>query len=389
MGKSVYEKIVNLPSPIAKAIIDISDFMKSPKLCLENRKQIRQFFRCKESLTAVGTEAMTSKDRRAWEKGLLYYAISSPRAARKIADNLCNATVSCLKERRLSDSDAPVFLCVVKNDLERIKLSYEHHKSIGITDFVYIDNGSTDGTLEWLLSQEVSVYQTFDPFIMWAKVAWVSKVISHLGFDRWYLILDSDELFAYPGCEKHPITEYVAYLEKRSITRAESFMLDMYSKEELFQGAKDAAGIKEQNRYFDTDSYQQKYCLHYKKILGGPRERIFGNPKSVEMLQNKYALVFYRRGDIYRYHYVSPYLDNFRTECNSALLHYKFVGGDYEKYVTIANNGNYANGSQLYKDIVRVVEENGQKISFFGDHSAEYQNSESLLLHPFIEDWRA
>lgn len=388
MGKSIYEKVVNLPAPIAKKIIDFSDFIKTPKLCIENRRQIRQFFQKHKKIAVIGEEELSYKDRRTWEKGLLYYAISSPRAARKIADNFCNCKLECKKSVEFHSSNKPIFLCVVKNDLERVKLSYEHHKAIGIEDFVYIDNGSSDGTFEWLLQQDVTVYQTLDAFIMWAKVAWVSKVITHIGFDRWYLILDSDELFSYPGCEDKQIDEYVACLEMQGIKRAESFMLDMYSREELFQGAKTAKEIKEQLRYFDVDSYQEKYCMHYKKILGGPRERIFGNPDSVEMLQNKYALVYYQRGDIYRYHYVSPYLANFGSECSSVLLHYKFIGGDLEKYISIAQSGNYANGSQLYKDIVQVVEQEDRKLSFYEDNSVEYQSSESLLLHPIVRDWR-
>jgi hypothetical protein len=129
-------------------------------------------------------------------------------------------------------------------------------------------------------------------------------------------------------------------------------------------------------------------CLHYRKIVGGPRERLFAEKGGMEMLQNKYPLVYLKRGDVYRYHYVSPYRDNFPPCCTSALLHYKFIGGDWEKYIAIANNGNYANGSQLYKDIVRVVEERGQELSFYGEHSVEYRNSESLFKHPLIKDWR-
>lgn len=393
MGKSIYEKIVQLPAPIAKSVIDISDFMKSPKLCLENRKQIRQMFKNTKSIYTIENQKLSDRERKVWKKGLLYYALSSPRAARKIADNFCRCQLQCKKEagwtkEAFQNKENPIYICVVKNDLERIKLSYQHHRSIGVEQFVYIDNGSSDGTLEWLLEQDVTVYQTLEPFIMWAKVAWVSKVISHIGFNRWYLIMDSDELFAYPGCESRNIREYISYLTSKKITRAESFMLDMYGKEDLFSGNGKAEDIKMRYRYFDTDSYQEKFCLHYKKILGGPRERIFGNEKGVEMLQNKYALIYYQAADIYRYHYVCPYLNNFGSQCSSVLLHYKFVGGDYEKYAQIADNGNYANGSQLYKDIVRVVESKKRKLSFFGTSSVGYENSESLLKHPLIKEWR-
>lgn len=392
MKKSIYEVILKLPWPMTKFITDLSDFLKSPKLCIENRRQIRKLFREHQTIWETADHQMNARDIKTWEKGLLYYAISSPRAARKIADNFCRCRLQCTKEAEwLSKGNGsaadPVFICVVKNDLERIKLSFEHHKKIGVKQFVYIDNGSTDGTLEWLMEQNVTIYQVLAPFIMWSKVAWISKVVNRIGFERWYLILDSDELFVYPGCEDHKITEYISYLTKEKCNRALSFMLDMYAKGNLFSGASKASDILTEFCYFDTDSYTQKNCMHYRKIVGGPRERLFANENSMEMLQNKYALVFLKRGEIYRFHYVSPYKENFGLECTSALLHYKFIDGDYEKYVSIAKEGNYANGSRLYKDIVRVLEENAGDMTFYGERSAEYNNSYDLLKNPLVHEW--
>lgn len=388
MKKKIYNFILSLPWPICKLFIDLSDFCKDPSLCLINRKQIKQFFKENKDIAELDDKKMTAKDIKMWEKAFLYYAISSPRAARKIADNFCKCSLKTLKEDTMVSVDSPIYLCVVKDDLERIKMSYEHHSKIGVKHFVYIDNGSTDGTLEWLMQQEnVSVYQTLDSFIMWAKVAWISKVITHIGFDRWYLVLDSDELFVYPGCEEKPIQEYVSCLERKGITRDLSFMLDMYATGKLFEAGDEGNTIYEKYRYFDGDSYKRENCLHYQKIMGGPRQRLFAKAGSMEMLQNKYPLVYYKRGEVYRYHYVSPYKQNFGTECTSALLHYKFLDGDYEKYVKIANDGNYANGSRLYKDIVKEIEEN-ESLSFFDKDSIRYNSSKDLLRHELISDWK-
>lgn len=388
MRRKVYDWILSLPWFLCRLIIDISDFCKAPILCVTNRKQIRQFFRETTEIFELDDRKLTRAEYRVWEKGLLYYAISSPRAARKIADNFCRCRLKALKESEMPAVDAPIFLCVVKDDLERIKMSYEHHKGIGVKYFVYIDNGSTDGTLEWLLQQEnVSVYQTLDSFIMWAKVAWISKVIQHYGFDRWYLIVDSDELFVYPDCETKPIQEYISFLERKEITRDFSFMLDMYGTGKLFESGDEKSTIRQKYCYFDGDSYKKENCLHYQKIMGGPRQRLFARAGSMEMLQNKYPLVFFKRGEVYRYHYVSPYKQNFGTECTSALLHYKFLDGDYEKYVKIAKDGNYANGSRLYKDIVKEMEEN-ESLSFFAKDSIRYSSSVDLLKHELISDWR-
>ena len=57
-------------------------------------------------------------------------------------------------------SDSVILICCVYNDARRIKKVYEHHKTIGVSHFVFVDNMSDDGTTQWLLSQDVDVYQT-------------------------------------------------------------------------------------------------------------------------------------------------------------------------------------------------------------------------------------
>ncbi|MGN1167814.1 MAG: glycosyltransferase family 2 protein [Lachnospiraceae bacterium] len=369
-----------------KWMIDARDFIRSPKLCLTERKTIQNFFAQTPEIMDITGEKMKKEDIDVWKNALLYYAISSPRFAKKIAEQFCCCSVVLEKEKQFEDASDPIYLCVVKDDLKRIQMSYEHHKSIGIKNFVFIDNGSTDGTYEWLMEQDVCVCRTMDKFIMWAKVAWISKVINYFGFERWYLILDSDELFAYPGMEEQPITEYVKYLKQHGYERAFSFMLDMYSKEAIFEGDS-GEDIKEAYRYFDTDTYKLGSCMHYQKIVGGPRERLLTDENRMEMLQNKYPLVFYRKGDIYRYHYVSPFEKNFGMPCTSALLHYKFLNGDLEKYKKIAADGNYAQGSQLYKKTLHALE-GKDKFSFYSNHSAAYDTSEDLLRCEMINDWR-
>lgn len=369
-----------------KLFVDIRDFCRSPYLCVKMRQEIRENFAKKDAIEEVSGELMSREDQEIWKKAFLYYAVSSPRFARKIAVWFCNCKVSFLKKKEFDDPKDPIFVCVVKDDLERIKMSYEHHRRIGVNNFVYIDNGSSDGTLEWLLEQDVCVCQTFDDFIMWSKVAWVSKIVNYYGFDRWYLILDSDELFAYPGLEQHPIQEYVEHLVNKGIERDLSFMLDMYSNQVLFE-KKEEETIWQAFRFFDKDTYSLGKCLHYQKIKGGPRERLMKLEGGIDMLQNKYPLVYMQRGDVYRYHFVSPYQKNFGMQCTSVLMHYKFLNGDLEKYQKIAEDGNYAHGSQLYKEALSVWEKN-ENLSFYSEHSAEYKTSEDLLQCSIVSDWK-
>lgn len=76
-----------------------------------------------------------------------------------------------LKELKLSSKgieqvspDDPIMVCCVKNDLERIKKVVEHHTKIGVKHMVFVDNESTDGTREWLQTQEVDLYGIDEPY---------------------------------------------------------------------------------------------------------------------------------------------------------------------------------------------------------------------------------
>ena len=60
-----------------------------------------------------------------------------------------------------------------------------------------------------------------------------------------------------------------------------------------------------------------------------------------------------------------------------ALLHYKFLPGDLKKYQKIASDGNYANGSQFYKDSMKQIQENPE-LNFWYQGTTEYRSSRDL-----------
>ncbi len=137
-----------------------------------------------------------------------------------------------MDECELSEND-PIMICCVKNDLERIKQVIYHHRKIGIKKMVFVDNMSDDGTREYLFSECVDLYSVDEPYHAGRKAAWIRKIQDLYGYNRWYLIVDSDELFSYVGMEKHSICELVKYLKYMNVGRARSFLLDMYPNHKL------------------------------------------------------------------------------------------------------------------------------------------------------------
>lgn len=354
------------------------DFARFPKDSRDARKKVKKIFRENQS---------EDLDTKAYEKLLLKYAIVNPSNAVITAKSLFQDKIETRKEIAFTNPQSPIFICAVKNDLKRIQKSLEHHRKIGVENFIFIDNNSDDGTYEWLMEQDVNVLWTDAKYCSAARCAWLMQVFEKWGYDRWYLILDSDELFVYPGCETRKVNELVSYMEKNHKTRMLTFMLDMYAKYRLSEIDELSDWAIEDYRYFDSDTYVLSKNLHYYKVTGGPRDRVLGaeNKGGITMIQNKYPLVYLKRGEIYRYHYVYPFYHNFDTKCIGALLHYKFLPGDLMKYRKIANDGNYANGSQFYKQSINIIE-NEKKISFYTSRSEEYQNSSSLNKINIISD---
>lgn len=174
-----------------------------------------------------------------------------------------------LIKNRSNEMSEPVVVCATKNNLSCVKLQLEHHRKIGVTFFIYIDNLSTDGTFEYLNSQnDVTLYRTNSQFSPFVHKIWYQLAIKQEGYDKWYLILDDDELFAYPSMETIDIKRYIRFLEVQKTTGTFAMMLDMYSRNKLFSA--NGTNITKKYCFFDVDYYRKKL-----RISGGPRERIF------------------------------------------------------------------------------------------------------------------
>ncbi len=289
-----------------------------------------------------------------------------------------NKTVKVIRVLDMPHNESvPIFLCAVKDDLPRVKAQVEYHRSIGITQFAYIDNMSTDGTFEWLLNQDdVSLFRVDEKYNGTVRNAWRRQVTDILGYDKWYLILDSDEFFTYPGIENHPIHEYIKHLEREKIHSILAFMLDMYSKDSLF---KSSLALDDDFRkefcYFDTNTYKIQQTHQEWVIKGGPRSRLFSTGNRL----TKYPLIKLKKSTLVQTHSNLPRNLNFDVSLPIAvLLHYKFLPYDASIYEDRMNAGIYANGSGAYKAVMKEYH-NNQNISFYYDKSQKLDTSMDLL----------
>ena len=285
----------------------------------------------------------------------------------------CSHKINVLKLSRIAD-DSPILVCVQKDDLLRVQASIEYHRKLGIKNFAIIDNGSTDGSFEWLKEQpDVFLLQTLHPYSSANRDAWINRVLAHFGDNRWYLVLDSDEFLAYDDMEHRDIGQLLSQLKREGITRARAMMLDMYAADGYFETGSREDFLR-QCVYFDADTYTTFPWDYHVALNGGPRKRLF----NTEATLTKYPLFFLQRGElIYQAHAMFPLAKNLNTPCHLVLRHYTFLPGDKVKFAQIAREGRYYGGSVEYKNYVARMA-GADVLKFVFEGSQRYVDSTSL-----------
>lgn len=296
-----------------------------------------------------------------------------------------------LKADHLSLSDdpcVPTVIVVVKNELERMKLFYDHYRKLGVHQFVVLDNDSDDGTFEFLLSQnDTRIYQSTETFQTQKKEGWIEKLMALTGYHRWYIVVDSDELLDYPGSENHPVEEMIRSVHTSGRKRINGYLVDMYPKEALFSSDCTIKSITENYRYFDTDGYYIKGDINSSQstLVGGPRLRMFG----ISLTLSKQAMFYFDEQSFYlTCHSVFPFIAKSEMPTLFVLKHYKFLNKDYMEYQHRIQEKNFFNNSIEYRTIMAHFDRKSNA-SMYDQGSCEYKDSYSLQCLPYIEtiDW--
>ncbi len=279
--------------------------------------------------------------------------------------------------------ETPLVFVVVRNELARMKVFYEHYRRMGIERFVILDNGSDDGTLEWLMQQKgTKVYQVLEAFETQKKTGWIEKLLLLEGRNQWCAVLDSDELLDFVDSEHYTLIDLVHAACRQGYHRIEGVLLDMYARESLFQTSDD---FVRELRYFDADSYQILRSEDSKKpigatVYGGPRNRVLGGERAL----SKQAIFWFTPEMLYlECHALYPLLLNCKElPCWFVLRHYKFLQTDKAEYVRRAREKGFYNNSIEYQFVEQFQE---QTIRFYDEHSREYRDSHSLTVLPFLQ----
>jgi hypothetical protein len=265
---------------------------------------------------------------------LLARALRKRRELRSIAD----------RTHAIRRGDILAVVCL-RNESLRLPFFLNHHRRLGVSQFLIVDNDSTDDTADLLRDQpDVSLWQTKGSYrASRFGLDWTNWLLMRHGHGHWCLTVDADELLVYPHWETRPLPALTRWLDSTGQPAFAAMMLDMYPEGPLsaqtYQPGQDPLSVLP---WFDSGNYslQVQSKLRNLWIQGGPRARAFfpGEPHRAPTL-NKVPLV--------KWHWRYAYLNSTHTllparlnaifdetggeMTSGALLHTKFLPVVIEK----------------------------------------------------------
>src|SRR5215207_10023519 len=269
------------------------------------------------------------------------------------------------------EEDELVLVCLVRNGRPYVNSFVEHHTSLGIKHLFFLDNGSTDGTIEALKGYDnVTVLRTGLPFKRY-ETSVRQYLVERFGKKgRWCLYADIDELFDYPYSEVVGLGSLLRYLNSNSYTAVVAQMLDMFPEEPLSGSASSPdEPLKERHRFYDISNVKKMSIKEHPRTAdtnntyqsddiefysGGIRPIIFD---CVPPWLTRWTPTF-SDGKLKHFTYDAHRVDDARVaDLTCVLFHYKFLDEHFHKQAASAvREENYPYNSRQYKRYLEVLE---------------------------------
>src|SRR5215204_5744539 len=267
-----------------------------------------------------------------------------------------------------------VVLCVLRDGRPYVRSFVEHYTSMGVKHMVFLDNGSTDGTVETLQEYDnVTVFRTTMPFRIY-QLYMRRYLIHRFGKGRWSLTVDMDELFDYPYSDVVDLGSLLRYLNNGGYTAVVAQMLDMFPEKPLRSvvgdegelAASEDEPLKELHRFYDISGVrvQEHFPVggnnnvltneEIKWFRDGIKTTLFGH----RAMLSKHPLVFFD-DKIIPVDSTMHRISNARVaDFTCVLFHYKLLDRLYEQALRAVAEKNYPNRHEKYEKYVTALEQN-------------------------------
>jgi len=230
--------------------------------------------------------------------------------------------------------DELLVITVVRNGQLYVRSFLEHYRALGVAHCVFLDNGSTDGTVDALCSfPDTTVLQTDAPYGKFENTM-KRYLAEQFSRGRWNLCADIDELFEHPFSDRLPLQQFLRYLNHRGFSTVVTQMLDMFSDVPLADvRSTPEERVWEKFTHYDVsaidrppyewvDRPRDDIRMHW----GGIRRRVFGTDNGL----TKTALVL-MNGKVKPFIEWHHALGGVTADVTCLLRHYPFGGAFVDK----------------------------------------------------------
>jgi hypothetical protein len=255
--------------------------------------------------------------------------------------------------KQLRNPATGVVLCNIRDEIAFLPHFLKHYRAIGIERFAFVDNGSVDGSVPYLLDQpDCDVYRFIGEFReLAAGMIWKNILMTRYRGAPWFFSVDADEHAVYDGWPEASLDEVAVKMNCAGFTAVTAIMVDMYGPGPVL---KTAAGPQDDLHasmpLFDGVGYVVSLPADW-RATGYPRPQIWGGP---EMRLNgeeergwlsKTPLVLEPGIRFRDPHGVVPVGLNLVAP-RIALLHFRFCAEVLGKIARIAARGSHAASSR-------------------------------------------
>jgi len=231
-----------------------------------------------------------------------------------------------------------MLLCVIKNEYLLLEYFLKHYSNIGVTHFIFIDNDSSDESLNYLLNSDYNIllFSTTESFKENKSGSkWVHKLLKEYCINKWCVVVDCDEIININN-----LNNLIDEMEKENSNVCKFYLLDMYAKDI-------------ENKYIRGESFLSHSNYYDKKSLNDNnlRKRVM---KINVCLEKKSFFKYNFYDDNYiseGWHFIHKY-----NEKNSViyfsktqyLLHFKFIKPNLKEVFSkrVENNQDWNNSCE-------------------------------------------
>jgi hypothetical protein len=246
--------------------------------------------------------------------------------------------------RVVSGSCDVIVISVMRNGEVWLEAFLAHHRRMGIRNFVILDNGSSDRSIEILSKQpDVTLLRTYAPYHAYENTM-KRYLARRYCRDRWCLCLDVDELFDFPRSATMPLSALIGYLNHKGFNAVITQMLDMFSDRPISEVRDDPAeGLQTQYPFYDLSNIaatnytfgqlsNPAIMMHH----GGIRKTIFGTNNGLTKV-SLFLMDTKLKPFVLWHHALNARL----ADISCVLLHFPFVNSFYAKVVEAVESGRY------------------------------------------------